>query len=221
MLHYIQEKMKSRFHGWYGRFLSAGGKYILLKTVAMAMPVFAMSVFKLPKTTCKNLTSAMSNFWWNAQEGKSKIHWLAWEKLVLGKDQGGMGFRDIEKFNQALLAKQGWRLLMHPDSLCAQVLRSRYYPNGSFMEASMGSRPSYAWRSILFGQQLLVKGLRRTIGSGQDTYVWLDKWLFRDSPVAPLRKPILFDVDLKVSDLINPQTRTWDRGTLEENFPPI
>lgn len=61
MLHYIQEKMKSGFHGWYGRFLSAGGKDILLKNVAMEMPVFAMSVFKLPKTTCKNLTSAMSN----------------------------------------------------------------------------------------------------------------------------------------------------------------
>ncbi|XP_009103405.1 uncharacterized protein LOC103829494 [Brassica rapa] len=204
MLHYIQEKMKSRFHGWYGRFLSAGGKDILLKTVAMAMPVFAMSVFNSQRPL----------------EGKSKIHWLAWEKLVLGKDQGGMGFRDIENFNQALLAKQGWRLLMHPDSLCAQVLRSRYYPNGSFMKASMGSRPSYAWRSILFGQQLLVKGLRRTIGSGQDTYVWLDKRLFRDSPVAPLRKPILFDVDLKVSDLINPQTKFWDRGKLEENFFP-
>lgn len=77
MLRYIKEKMNSRFHGWYGRFMSAGGKDVLLKTVTMAMPVFAMSVFKLPKTTCKNLTSVMSNFWWNAQDGKSKIHWIA------------------------------------------------------------------------------------------------------------------------------------------------
>ncbi|KAG2311336.1 hypothetical protein Bca52824_022893 [Brassica carinata] len=65
------------------------------------------------------------------------------------------------------------------------------------MEASMGSRPSYAWRSIMYGRQLLEKGLRRTIGSGKETYVWLDKWLFRDTPLAPLRKPNLFNVDLK------------------------
>lgn len=131
-----------------------------------------------------------------------------------------MGFRDIEKFNQALLAKQGWRLLMYAESLCAQFLRSRYYPNRNFMEASMGSRPSYAWRSIMYGRQLLEKGLRRTIGSGKETYVWLDKWLFRDTPLAPLRKQILFDVDLKVSDIINPQSKSWDRGKWEENFFP-
>lgn len=109
---------------------------------------------------------------------------------------------------------------MHPDSLCAQVLRSRYYPNGSFMDASMGSRPSYAWRSILFGRQLLVKGLRRTIGYGRETYVWLNKLLFRDTPLAPLRKQILFDVDLKVSDIINPQSKSWDRGNGRRIFFP-
>ena len=72
----------------------------------------------------------------------------------------------------------------------------------------------------MVGRQLLEKGLQRTIGSGEDTSVWLDKLLFSESPIAPLRKPILFDVDLKVSDLINPQTKSWDRGKLEESFFP-
>jgi len=74
MLDYIKDKLKTRLTGWFARTLSMGGKEILLKAVALAMPVYAMSCFKLPKTTCDNLTSAMSSFWWNALESKRKTH---------------------------------------------------------------------------------------------------------------------------------------------------
>lgn len=35
---------------------------------------------------------------------------------------------------------------------------------------------------------------------------------------VPLRKPISVDLELRVFDLICPQTKTWDRERLEENF---
>lgn len=148
------------------------------------------------------------------------MHWVSWERMCLDKKDGGLGFKDIEKFNKALLAKQGWRLLMDPDSLCARVVKSRYYPNGDFLSANIGSRPSYAWRSIVFGRELLVQGLRRNVGSGEAINVWMDKWLFDSKPIAPMRKQISFDLELRVCDLINLQTRTWDRGKLEEVFFP-
>ncbi|XP_048591377.1 uncharacterized protein LOC125576066 [Brassica napus] len=77
MLAYIQEKMKGRMSCWYTRFLSQAGKEIILKSVALAMPIYAMSCFRLPKTTCRNLTSAMAAFWWRSSEDKGKIHWLS------------------------------------------------------------------------------------------------------------------------------------------------
>jgi len=50
-----------------------------------------------------------------------------------------MGFRDLESFNLALLAKQIWRLLLEPDSLCARVLRAIYYPNGKLLNVKLKS----------------------------------------------------------------------------------
>ncbi|XP_010507236.1 PREDICTED: uncharacterized protein LOC104783832 [Camelina sativa] len=177
MLEYINDRMKNRLSGWFARSLSSGGKEILLKTVAMAMPVFAMSCFKLPKSTCDSLSSAMSSFWWSSIENQRKIHWIAWDRLCLRKDQGGLDFKDIELFNQALLAKQAWRLLQDSDSLFSRFLKSRYYENSSFLSAECGRRPSFAWRSILHGRDLLELGLKQRVGDGAFIKVWSTPWL--------------------------------------------
>ena len=46
-----------------------------------------------------------------------------------------MGFCDIHCFNLALLAKQAWRLLDNSDSLCATILRAKYYPDGDLLNS--------------------------------------------------------------------------------------
>ena len=88
-------------------------------------------------------------FWWGSKEGKRETAWVAWDSMVKFKSAGGLGFRDMELFNLALLAKQAWRVLQDPNSLSARVLQSVYYPNSEFLEAELGSSPSKIWRSIL------------------------------------------------------------------------
>ena len=220
MLDYIFQRLKSKLSGWFERTLSLGGKEILLKAIAMALPVYAMTCFKLPKTTCEKITSAMSSFWWNSMENKKKIHWLSWGKLCLSKEQGGLGFRDLQCFNQALLAKQVWRILQNPTCLFARVMKSIYFEDTEILYATLGSRPSFVWRSILHGRQLLMQGLRKMIGNGQSSLVWVDPWLFDVSMRVPFMKNIFVNLNLRVTDLIDFPNRCWNLERLEDLFYP-
>lgn len=67
----------------------------------------------------------------------------------------GLSFRDLLSFNQALVAKQGWRLIQYPDSLVAKVLKARYFRQTDFLEAKTGSNPSFFCGSILWGRFVL------------------------------------------------------------------
>ena len=53
------------------------------------------------------------------------------------KSLGGMGFRDIQKFNNALLAKQVWRLLPQKDTLVFKVFSAKYFPFGNNLDANI------------------------------------------------------------------------------------
>lgn len=86
--------------------------------------------------------------------------------------------RNLVLFNSALLAKQAWRLVKYPDSLVAKImLKNKYFPKCSFMEAKGSPVSSYTWRSILSARSLLVKGLRKVIGDGRATNIWRDPWI--------------------------------------------
>lgn len=79
-------------------------------------------------------------------------------------------------------------------------------------------RPSYAWRSLLFGRELLQKGLLKSIGDGRSTSVWTEKWIMDETPRRPINKQLCYDVNLRVSALVNENGR-WNEIFLQELFP--
>lgn len=140
-----------------------------------------MSVFQLPKTLCREINSMMAKFWWGHKENTSKISWLSWNKLGRNRYSGRLGYRDLEAFNLALLAKQGWRFLHHPETLMGRVYREKYFPGGWFLESQLGRRPSFAWRNIWNSRSLLKEGLLWKIGTGDRIWIWGDRWQPTDS----------------------------------------
>ena len=69
-----------------------------------------------------------------------------------------MGFRDLQDFNLAMLAKQGWRLIQQQDSLLFKCFKARYFPQFNFLEASDVLNSSYVWKSLMAAQPILKMG---------------------------------------------------------------
>jgi hypothetical protein len=214
----LKGRIWERMQGWKETFLSQAGKEVLLKAVVQAIPTYTMSVFQLPKTLCKDINSLMSKFWWGHKNDENKIAWMSWSKLGRTKERGGLGFRDLEWFNMALLAKQGWRLIQNPDSLAARILKEKYYPYGTFLDAQLGRQPSYVWRSFWNARVLLVEGLFWRVGDGQRISIWYDKWVPK-AMGGYLQSPVrILDRNTKVSALLDRETNWWNVPLIHEIF---
>lgn len=175
---YLKERLRDVIKGWDKKMLSKGGKEILLKTVAQALPNYAMSIFLLPQQLSLELERLMTRFWWKSYINKDKgITWLSWDRMSSSMTNGGMGFRKLREFNITLVGKQGWRLITNENSLVSRIFKARYYPRDSFLSAKIGHNPSYVWRNILEAHTLLKWGAVRRVGSWRNISITTDPWL--------------------------------------------
>ncbi|KAM1318298.1 hypothetical protein ACFX13_003583 [Malus domestica] len=131
------------------------GCELLVKTVAQALPMYSMQCFLLPKSFCEELNMMIAKYWWSGDPSRRKIHWLNWRTLCKPKHEGGLGFRDLYAFNQALLAKQAYVFLHDPEALVFRVFKAQYFPTIEFLDAQVNSNSSYVWRSIVASRPVL------------------------------------------------------------------
>lgn len=140
---YIKLRVLNKISSWQSKWFSSGGKEVLIKAIVQAVPSYAVSIFKIPLGLYADIQGAIARFWWHSKGNHRGIHWAKWEKMCNSKGRWGMGFRDLSSFNQALIAKQGWRVIQFPDSLMAKVLQAQYFKQTGFRNAKLGYNPSF------------------------------------------------------------------------------
>jgi hypothetical protein len=174
-----KDTLHKYMNDWCEKYMSSGAKEALIKSVIQAIPAYAMSVFKFSAGLCEEFAQITRDFWRGDELDRRKTHWKSWEKIIAPKYIGGLGFRDYRLFNQALLARQAWRLLTFPSSLCARLLKSKYYPNGELTDTAFIKNPSPGWQGICHGLELLKKGVIWRVQSGTKIRIWRDNWIPR------------------------------------------
>jgi hypothetical protein len=84
---YLKDSIWKRIQGWLEKLLASGGKEVLIKSVARAIPTFSMPYFKLPHGICLAINSMLQKFWWGSKDGKHKPFFFErvkqWERVPL------------------------------------------------------------------------------------------------------------------------------------------
>jgi hypothetical protein len=218
---FLQDKVWKKSKGWKEKHLSFAGRATLIKAVAQAIPTYIMSSFLLPKSFCDHMESQICKFWWGNNVDKRKIHWVNWKKTCKAKSKGGMGFKNLRAFNEALLAKQGWRLITNPQSLVARMFKAKYYPQCDFLKAKRTQNWSFSWQSIQKSSWILKKGCVWKIGDGKSINIWEDRWINpKAGSIMWSKKPDNSPLQ-RVSDLIDEETKCWKEHVINQNFYPM
>ncbi|KAL8156414.1 hypothetical protein AgCh_001488 [Apium graveolens] len=215
---FLVKKVDDKLQNWNNQIISRHGKVTLLKTAAQSIPNFWMQLFLIPNTVSDKIEKRMNAFWWGKGETNGGIKWLSWDRMCTIKEEGGLGFRKLNEFNIAMLAKQSWRLMVESNPLVSKLMKARYYPNSNFLNASLGSNPSYLWRSLMETQETMKRGVRKRIGNGLTTTVWKVPWLPALDDGYITTEPYEQLQDIKVQNLMDETQRTWDVEVVSDLF---
>ena len=155
---------------------------------------------------------------WGQRGDLRKIHWVKWQDLCKSKNQGGIGFKDLALYNDALLAKQTWRLLHDTQSFFHRVFKAKFFPNSMVLEAKCPSSATHAWKSTIKGRDVIIRGGLWCIGFGFSVQVWGDNWLPKSrcpKVISPMAEGC---ATLRVGDFIDQENRIWKEDLIDRVF---
>jgi len=138
---------------WCYRWLSLGGRLILAKSVLESIPVYWLSLYKVPKSIMVGLRRRVTSFLWSGNGSDNKIHLARWDLLSKPKCDGGWGLKNLDRFSRALRMKSLWRGL-NADTLWSWVLIDKYLKGSSVHEwfrsaVTLKHNVSTIWRGFM------------------------------------------------------------------------
>ncbi|KAJ1690962.1 hypothetical protein LUZ63_015117 [Rhynchospora breviuscula] len=220
----IIDKLQRKLAGWKSSLLSRAGRVVLASSVLSTVPVFFMSVFKLPGWVIKAIDRIRRNFiWGSSNNDKRAIHLLSWDRVCLPKSFGGFGLLNLNMQNISLLLRWWWRLHTTPDSLWSKIAHCLYSKRDrNVPPIAWNSIGSFFWHDLFSIRSFFQLSTRSIIGSGLNTSFWYSNWggtcltLCGYSALPPTRRFISLRHARSLWHELLPSPNTLQQSTLQQ-----
>ena len=212
----VIDRVQGKLQGWKAKLLSQAGRATLIAFVLQAMPLYSFSCFQIPKSICNKLDAITRAFWWGHDLGDRKLHLISWDKICQPKYRGGIGLKNFSLVNQAMIAKQFWRIQHNPNSLLARTFQRKYCTSNSLRDYKPKPNHSWIWKNIVVPQNSSLHQGRWLIGSGHHIHLIHPDWY--QAQVHILRENNLYNGT--VADLIDQETKSWKVEVVRKLYHP-
>ena len=118
------DKIKRRLSDWKVNLLSKASRAVLIKSMLSNLPMYYLSLFRMPKTVVKEIFAIQRRSFWGEKTGDQFCPLVNWELIQHPKKLGGLGVGDIVIKNATLLVKWWWRFYDESNSLWKRVVCS-------------------------------------------------------------------------------------------------
>ena len=141
------------------------------------------------------------------------MHYINWNRICQPRSTGGLGFKEFSLMNQAMLAKQFWRIQHNPHSLVAKNFNAKYFPRSSILDCTPKPHQSWCWRNIIKHENQKLREGRWWVGNGSNIPLNHPAWY----PTQNLHNPNL--TSGTVADLIDQTSCTWKSDLVKALYP--
>ena len=86
----VEERMRWKLALWKRQYISKGGRIALIKSTLASMPLYQMSLFRMPRVVARRLEKLQRDFLWGGDNGEKKAHLVNWEVVCVDKEKGGL-----------------------------------------------------------------------------------------------------------------------------------
>ena len=126
----VEERVRRKLALWKHQYISKGRRITLIKSTMASMPIYQMSLFRMPKVVARRLEKLQRDFLWGGGNLERKAHLVNWEVVCADKEKGGLGLRKLVLLNKALFGKWIWRFACYKENLWKQVISAKYGQEG-------------------------------------------------------------------------------------------
>ena len=104
----VEERFQRRLALWKRQYISKGGRLTLIRSTLSNMPIYYMSILRMPRLVRLRLEQIQRDFLWDwGGRGalERKIHLVKWSAVCSDKSKRGLGVKCLSTLNRALLGK--------------------------------------------------------------------------------------------------------------------